>query len=68
LMSLSEAIAKIPDGCGLQVHRSWWVARTAVTGTRRSGRSTSLMIGDVLSVPVSRANVPHVREAGWMDL
>ena len=30
LMSLKEAIAELGDAEGMQVHRSWWVARGAV--------------------------------------
>ncbi len=66
LMNLSDAIALMPPEGGLQVHRSWWVARHAVLRARRNGRNLSLVLHGDRVVPVSRANHAVIREAGWL--
>lgn len=67
LMNLSEATAMMKPDDGLQVHRSWWVARTAVLKAKRAGRNLQLELVGGLTAPVSRAKVAAVREAGWLD-
>lgn len=52
---------------GLRVHRSWWVARAAVTGVIADGRNLRLALRGDLSAPVSRASVARLREAGWLE-
>ena len=50
----------------MQVHRSHWVARAAVTRTvRRSGRVILELVNGV-DVPVSRSFVPVLKERGWL--
>lgn len=51
---------------GMRVHRSWWVARTAVTGVVADGRNLRLTLRGDLHAPVSRASVARLREAGWL--
>jgi hypothetical protein len=51
---------------GMRVHRSWWVARTAVTGVVADGRNLRLTLRGDLGAPVSRASVARLREAGWL--
>jgi DNA-binding LytR/AlgR family response regulator len=51
---------------GMRVHRSWWVARTAVTGVMADGRNLRLILRGDLTAPVSRASVARLREAGWL--
>lgn len=67
LIPLKDAIAELSDTEGLQVHRSWWVARRAVTRPVASGRNLSLNLSNGLEVPVSRASVAKLRAAGWLD-
>ena len=38
LMSLSQAMAGLQDIEGVQTHRSWWVARSAIVGVVEDGR------------------------------
>lgn len=65
LMRLSDAIAACAGLDGAQVHRSWWVARRAVTGARKGdGRGTLVLEGGA-EVPVSRSFYPALRDAGW---
>jgi hypothetical protein len=51
---------------GLQVHRSWWVARRAITGVEKDGRNLRLKLIDGETAPVSRASVAKLRAAGWL--
>jgi hypothetical protein len=66
LTPLKDAIAELADTDGLQVHRSWWVARSAVVEPVASGRKISLRLTNGLEVPVSRASVAKLRAAGWL--
>jgi DNA-binding LytR/AlgR family response regulator len=65
LLPLKAAVAEL-DGAGLQVHRSWWVARAAVTGAVQDGRNLKLKLVNGLEAPVSRASIAALREAGWL--
>ena len=66
LTPLKDAIAELGDTDGLQVHRSWWVARRAVAVPVAKGRSYALKLTNGLDVPVSRASVAKLRAAGWL--
>lgn len=66
LMRLRDAIADLDGVDGMQVHRSWWVARGAVEDIRRDGRTLRLVLAGGLEAPVSRANVSVLRQAGWV--
>ena len=66
LIPLKQAIAELADIDGLQVHRSWWVARAAVVQPVTSGRNLALRLSNGLEVPVSRASVAKLRAAGWL--
>jgi len=65
LMRLSDAIAACGALAGAQVHRSWWVARYAVTDARKGDGRGTLILEDGSEVPVSRSFYPALREAGW---
>lgn len=66
LMSLSQAMDGLKDLEGAQTHRSWWVAREAVTGVVEDGRNLRLTLRGGLQAPVSRARVGRLREDGWL--
>ena len=66
LTPLKDAIAELGAADGLQVHRSWWVAKGAVAEPVTSGRNLSLRLSNGLEVPVSRASVAKLRAAGWL--
>ena len=54
LMRFADAVAELDGAGGLQVHRSYWVARRHVEGAaRRDGRTTLRLTGGH-EVPVSR--------------
>lgn len=66
LMRLRDAIKELKDVDGLQVHRSWWVARSAVKKIVRDGRNIRLLLQNDIEVPVSRANVVRLKNSGWI--
>lgn len=66
LMPLSQALEELGEMDGLQVHRSWWVARHAVTGVVEHGRNLRLRLKGGLEAPVSRTNIARLRQAGWL--
>ena len=66
LIPLKDAIAELGDTDGMQVHRSWWVARDAVSGSLANGRNLGLRLTNGLEVPVSRASVAKLKAAGWL--
>ena len=65
LMRLRDAMAELDGIEGMHVHRSWWVARHAVSEVKRDGRNLRLVLENGLEAPVSRANVQPLKEAGW---
>ena len=67
LTPLKEAIADLGAAEGLQVHRSWWVARDAVAEPVTRGRNLVLRLTNGLEVPVSRTSVAKLRAAGWLE-
>lgn len=66
LMPLREAIQAAGRIDGLQTHRSWWVARSAVSHVAGSPRAMRLKLTNGLEVPVARTAVARLREAGWI--
>lgn len=66
LLRMRDAVAELGGIEGLQVHRSWWVAKDAVERITRSGRSVSLELKGGLHAPVARNSLQALREAGWL--
>ena len=67
LYRMSDALSDLEGANGLQVHRSFWVARDAITEVERNGKRVSLKLANGLVVPISRTYLPTVRQAGWLD-
>jgi hypothetical protein len=65
LMRLSDAIDELEGLEGAQTHRSWWVARSAVTAAERADGRAVLTLKDGAEVPVSRGFAKQLRSAGW---
>jgi hypothetical protein len=65
LMRLSDAVAELEGLEGAQTHRSWWVAKAAVTAAKRGDGRATLTLKDGAEAPVSRAYAKALREAGW---
>jgi DNA-binding LytR/AlgR family response regulator len=64
LMRLADAIPETGDVPGLQIHRSHWVATSAVVKAHRSEGKVTLELSNGMRLPVSRGYLPAVREAG----
>ena len=66
LLRFRDALRELDGLDGAQVHRSHWVARSAVAGVvRRNGR-LALRLVNGNEVPVSRSFAPRLRERGWL--
>lgn len=66
LTTMSQAIAALGGRPGLQVHRSWWVARAAIERAEWEGRNLRLGLTGGKTVPVARSAVAKVRAAGLL--
>lgn len=66
LMRLADAIDELDGIEGAQVHRSWWVAREAITDARRGDGRATLTLKDGAEVPVSRTYARLLREKNWI--
>lgn len=66
LMRLSDAISELEGIEGAQVHRSWWVAREAITDAARGDGRATLMLRDGAEVPVSRTYARQLRQRNWI--
>lgn len=65
LHRFGDALGELDPASGLQVHRGWWVASGAVTGTFLRGGKRWLKLSNGLQVPVSRTYLRSVSEQGW---
>ena len=66
LMRMRDAMALLGEAEGMQVHRSWWVARAAVEDVQRDGRNIRLKLARGIEAPVARAKVADLRDARWI--
>ena len=67
LMRFGDAIEELGGLAGERVHRSWWVARSAVGAARVDGRRACLTLTNGLQAPVSREATSRLRRAGWLS-
>lgn len=63
LMRLSDAMRELESAEGLQVHRSWWVARDGVAEVARENGRQTLILKSGAAAPVSRSYAGAVRNA-----
>jgi hypothetical protein len=66
LMRMRDAIAELDGLEGLQVHRSWWVARAAVQSWTRDGKTLTLVLRSGQEAPVARDRMADIKAAGWL--
>jgi DNA-binding LytR/AlgR family response regulator len=64
LIRLADAIAEASPVCGLQIHRSHWVALSAIARLDRDASRLILTVSDGRTLPVSRSNFSILKEAG----
>ena len=69
LMPFTEAIAKVPNKCGMRIHRSHWICFDAVQELLVAGNHLSVKLKNDIELPVSRSFSGSVREelAGFLD-
>ncbi len=65
LMRLGEALNQLAGLDGAQTHRSWWVARPAITEVRRAHGRAALTLANGVEAPVSRRFSRNLRARGW---
>jgi DNA-binding LytR/AlgR family response regulator len=59
-MRMRDAVAELDGVEGAQVHRSWWIARSAVARVEPHGRTLAIKLANGLKVPVSRERKPSL--------
>ena len=64
LMRLADAVRELSGADGLQVHRSWWVAKQGVQEEKRVDGRSLLVLPSGTEVPVSRSYRAKAKEAG----
>ncbi|WP_028028740.1 LytTR family DNA-binding domain-containing protein [Gemmobacter nectariphilus] len=62
---ISDIEAQLPDALGLRVHRSHWVAATAVSSLNRAREGWTLELTDGTVIPVARARRTAVKD--WVE-
>ena len=65
LMRLSDAVVELEGVEGARTHRSWWVAKDAVTSASRGEGRATLTLKDGTEAPVSRTFAKALRDEGW---
>lgn len=63
---LQDEVAELKNIDGLQVHRSWWVARAAVARVLKRERDYVIHLVSGETVPVARSKVAALRNSGWI--
>ena len=66
LLRMRDAETELAGIDGLRIHRSWWVARSAVDRVVRDGRGYKLRLTNGMEPPVARDRVAALRAAGWI--
>lgn len=65
LMRLSDAIHDLKDADGLQTHRSWWVASSAISDVKKENGRVEFVLKSGVLAPVSRTYQSNVKAANW---
>ncbi|MDZ7824287.1 MAG: LytTR family DNA-binding domain-containing protein [Ahrensia sp.] len=62
LLRLEDAIVELQGIEGMRVHRSWWVARSAVKNIVYDDGKMTLLLKSGTMIPVSRTHLKITRE------
>ncbi|WP_081215929.1 LytTR family DNA-binding domain-containing protein [Pseudoalteromonas luteoviolacea] len=63
LMRFKDALQHLETFPGFQTHRSWWVAKEAVSSTKKTGRKLLLILKNGDEVPVSQTYLAQTKQA-----
>jgi len=63
--TVAEAATELAPIDGRVIHRSHWVARSAVDELIRSGNQASVRLSDARELPVSRARLRQLQSENW---
>ena len=66
LRRMRDAVTELNDAQGLQVHRSWWVAKAAVDHVESRNRQKLLVLKDAQRVPISKTHLQRLKADGWV--
>lgn len=66
LMRLSDAIAETGTLEGAQIHRSWWVSKTAIEVILPKGRAAEITLKKGTRAPVSRNGLKILKNLNWL--
>ena len=67
LMRISDAIAALNGVEGARVHRSYWVAKSAVERAETQGRNMTVYLKNGVQVPVSQTYKESARRSGLLS-
>ncbi len=67
LMRLADAVRELGSASGLQVHRSWWVAKAGIADKKRENGRSLLILKSGTQVPVSRSYRARAKDAGLIN-
>jgi DNA-binding LytR/AlgR family response regulator len=62
-LTMKEAVARAPEGDGIQVHRSHWVALEAIVRLEKSGGGHSVVLTNGARLPVGQPRLADVQAA-----
>lgn len=65
-MRFADALACLQDRKGFRLHRSWWVAASAIRSAKYNRGSGEVELAGDITAPLSRTYVASLREAGWL--
>ncbi len=66
LMRMSDAVAELEAHDGMQVHRSWWVAKAAIKKIVREPRKKSIILTNDVHVPISQRREKALKDTGFI--
>lgn len=65
LLRLTDAMAELDGMEGARTHRSWWVARAAVSAAVKGEGRGELVLTNGVTAPVSRSALAQLQRDGW---
>ncbi len=66
LLRMADAVAELEGYPGVQVHRSWWVAKAAIDRVIRKPRKKTIVLTNGVHVPISQRREKALREANFI--